>query len=50
MGTHLDLLVTQLHPYYWYECSVAAETSSGRGPFTPAITLRTMEDGIVYTV
>ena len=26
-------IITSLHPYYIYKCSVAAETSVGRGPY-----------------
>ncbi len=32
--TSLSVTVSSLHPDYTYECSVAAETSVGRGPFT----------------
>lgn len=37
-----------LHPYYSYECRVAAYTAAGTGPFSSAITQRTAEDGTVY--
>ena len=45
VGSHLDILIGSLHPYYRYECVVSAGTSVGRGPFTPPITLQTLEDG-----
>ena len=37
--------VTSLRPYTLYDCSIAAETSVGRGPFSSAITVRTDEAG-----
>ena len=39
--------VTSLKPYTTYECSIAAETSAGRGPFNSAITIQTDEAGIL---
>ena len=38
--------VTSLKPYTTYECSIAAETSAGRGPFSSPITVQTDEAGI----
>ena len=35
-----------LHPYYLYECSVAAHTSAGTGPFTVSQTVQTLPSGI----
>ena len=43
--THTDLLIGSLHPYYDYQCSVAADTSVGRGPFTAPFIIRTDQDG-----
>ena len=34
-----------LHPYYSYVCTSAAYTEAGVGPYTEAITQRTLEDG-----
>ena len=45
VGSHIDILITSLHPYYEYECSVAACTSVGRGPYSPLINITTDEDG-----
>ena len=42
----LSTTVTSLKPYTTYECSVAAETSAGRGPFSSAVTVETDEAGI----
>ena len=39
------LEVTSLHPYYTYECVVAAATVVGPGPFSVAMSGRTNEDG-----
>ena len=35
-----------LRPYYTYTCAVAAETSSGLGPFSSAISFTTDEHGM----
>ena len=43
--SHTDLLIGSLHPYYDYQCSVAANTSVGRGPFTAPFIIRTDQDG-----
>ena len=31
-GLLLQLFITSLHPYYKYNCSIAAETTVGKGP------------------
>lgn len=38
------LLISSLHPYFNYECSVAAVTV-GLGPFSNATIVRTFQDG-----
>lgn len=49
VNTHIN--ITSLHPYYVYECRVAAVTVI-RGPFSTAVQVRTGEDGKIvnYTV
>ena len=37
--------VTSLHPYYTYNCTIAAVTSIGAGPYTNVITVLTFQDG-----
>ena len=44
-GVHIELVVASLHPYYQYECQIAAETAVGRGPYADAIITRTLPDG-----
>ena len=46
--TSLELSTTRdsLHPYYHYECSVAAHTAAGTGPFSSANTVQTLPAGI----
>ena len=44
-GQHTELVIDSLHPDYDYECSVAAETVVGRGPFSEPFTITTHEDG-----
>ena len=44
-GLHTEIFITNLHPHYEYRCSVAAETSVGRGPFTTPFALTTDQDG-----
>ena len=39
------LKVAGLHPYYMYNCRVAAATAAGIGPFTTFLILQTQEDG-----
>ena len=38
-------LVEQLHPHYDYQCSVAASTLVGMGPYSIPIFIKTDEDG-----
>ena len=38
--------VTSLHPYYTYNCTVAAETSVGIGPFSSPVVIRLPESGM----
>lgn len=38
-------LVEQLHPHYEYQCSVAAATFVGMGPYSAPIVIKTDEDG-----
>jgi len=44
-GGRIELVINNLHPYYDYECRIAAETSVGRGPYGPPFTTRTLQDG-----
>ena len=44
-STETSATVTSLRPYTLYDCSIAAATSVGRGPFSSAITVRTDEAG-----
>lgn len=44
-GSHTEIFVTNLHPFYDYSCLVAAETSAGIGPFIVPFTLTTHQDG-----
>ena len=44
-GQHRELVILSLHPDYDYECSVAAETIVGRGPFSDPFIITTHEDG-----
>ena len=46
LTNHTDFLVESLHPYYDYECSVAAATVVGFGPLSDPVTIRTNESGI----
>ena len=39
------LPLSMLHPYYQYNCSVAAVTIVGAGPYTGALVVMTLEDG-----
>lgn len=39
------LTVVGLHPYYMYNCRVAAATEAGIGPFTTFLSLQTQEAG-----
>ena len=40
-----DFLVDNLHPYYDYQCSIAAVTVAGVGPLSEPLTVRTNESG-----
>lgn len=42
---HIELVIASLHPYYEYECQVAAETAVGRGPYGDTIVTSTLPDG-----
>ena len=44
-GAHIELVVGSLHPFYEYECVIAAETSVGRGPYGESFVTRTSADG-----
>ena len=44
-STETSATVTSLRPYTLYDCSIAAETRVGRGPFSSAIIVRTEEAG-----
>ena len=46
VNTHIN--ITSLHPYYVYECRVAAVTVI-RGPFSTAVQVRTGEDGKIVS-
>ena len=43
--TNLFVVANNLHPYYQYKCTVAAETV-GLGPFSTAVSIILPEDGI----
>ena len=47
-GTIVMLTVTELRPYHTYNCRIAAETRAGIGPFTSAIIIQTLEDGMFF--
>ena len=40
------LNVTSLHPYYTYNCTIAAATFAGTGPFSPPVVIQLPETGI----
>ena len=40
--------VISLHPYYTYNCAIAAATIIGVGPYTNIITVVTLQDGKLY--
>ena len=44
-STLSNATVMSLSPYTTHDCSIAAETNAGRGPFSSAITVRTDEAG-----
>ena len=45
-GDRIELVVAGLHPYYEYQCAIAAETSVGRGPYGAPFITRTLADGM----
>lgn len=44
-GAHIEAVIGHLHPYYDYECKIAAETIIGRGPYGQPFVTRTLQDG-----
>ena len=44
-GSRSEILIADLHPFYEYSCSVAAETAVGLGPFGFPVTVTTQQDG-----
>ena len=44
-GGRIELIVSNLHPYYDYECRIAAETRMGRGPYGPTFITTTLQAG-----
>ena len=40
-----DISIGSLHPYYYYDCTVAAHTIVGTGPYSAAIRVQTEEAG-----
>ena len=42
------LNVTSLHPYYTYNCTIAAATSAGTGPFSSPVIIRLPETGMCW--
>jgi receptor-type tyrosine-protein phosphatase Q len=42
------LNVTSLHPYYTYNCTIAAATFAGTGPFSPAVVIQLPETGMCF--
>ena len=40
-----DISIVSLHPYYYYECTVAAHTTVGTGPYSAPIRVQTEEAG-----
>ncbi len=49
LGSHFDIVIGSLHPYYRYQFAIAAETAVGKGPLTSPAIIRTNEDGINVT-
>ena len=43
-STNTEITLQNLHPFYQYSCSVAAETVA-LGPSTPVLTIEMPEDG-----
>ena len=44
-STSTSMTASPLHPYYSYQCRVAAVTTAGIGPFTTVVEQRTDQDG-----
>lgn len=44
-----DISIASLHPFYYYDCRVAAHTIVGRGPFSTTIRVQTEEAGMTLT-
>ena len=42
----MSITITSLHPYYTYNCTVAAVTS-GTGPFSPPFVIQLPEAGMI---
>ena len=40
-----DIRIGSLHPYYYYDCTIAAQTVIGTGPYSAAIRVQTEETG-----
>lgn len=40
-----QLLIDTLHPYYVYNFYISAATTVGQGPYSPAFSIQTPEDG-----
>ena len=49
-STTTSVNVTTLHPYYTYNCVIAAATMIGVGPYTSVITVVTLQDGTFLCV
>ena len=45
IGAHLELVIGSLHPFYDYECVIAAETMVGRGPYGRPFIITTSPNG-----
>ena len=41
-----DISIGSLHPFYYYECTVAASTSVGTGPRSTAVRVQMDEEGL----
>ena len=48
VAAHIN--IGSLHPYYNYECKVAAHTIAGTGPYTEAVIAQTQEAGVMGTI
>ena len=49
-GSVLMMVLTGLEEYVEYDISVRAYTSAGPGPYSDAVTVRTLEDGMNFTI